>query len=462
MYRSGDHPGAVWSQCGLAGGNCYLQATEQSAFVNFPFIGGSAGSFGQGPGIIGGLFGFPGFNAQIGTPTGGGGAHGNASLFPGMGSPVGSILPGIVLATTVIPCTALTGNCRPPQFPTPQSPITIPISFTVAPTCLPDAPFVSWPYGESSFNQYSVGAKIRLTGPHNPLGLAIIPFYRWYPDSANDASGWNQLQRGAGPGGKFTRGDFGVAGVVDARLSRHVNVSTNFTYIWNSNPTSEAMNGATLLDRPDEFHAGIGLDFPVNKHFQPIAEVRSTYYTGGKTPNAFNNNPVELIGGAKIYPKRWFGFGFWYRRHLNEQSESHFNLASTTTVTVNNLSGVFVPGRGIVIVPPFTVTGAPNGVPAGLRFSSDPNGFGVQFFAGHRHKRLVPIVAPNPPPVVAASASSSTITLPCQKVRLRRLSLSANYVIQLTPMRLMLTTKCLPPGVYRWQISGEGRNVTWI
>ena len=158
-------------------------------------------------------------------------------------------------------------------------------------------------------------------------------------------------------------------------------MSTNFTYIWNSNPKSDAagMNGATLLDRPDEFQAGIGLDFPINKHFQPIAEVRSTYYTGGKTPNAFNNNPVELIGGAKIYPKRWFGFGVWYRRHLNEQSESHFNLASTTTVTVNNLSGVFVPGRGIVVVPPFTVTGAPNGVPAGLRFSSDPNGFGVQF-----------------------------------------------------------------------------------
>ena len=70
------------------------------------------------------------------------------------------------------------------------------------------------------------------------------------------------------------------------------------------------MGGATLLDRPDEVLAGIGFDFPVNKHFQPIAEVRSTYYRGG-TPNALPNNPVELMGGAKIYPKRWFGFGVW-------------------------------------------------------------------------------------------------------------------------------------------------------
>jgi hypothetical protein len=446
---------------GSLAGTALFRPLNNQPFVNFPFIGGSAGTFGLTPGQIGGLFGFPGFNAQIGTPTGGGGAHGNASLFPGMGSPVGSILPGIVLATTVIPCTALTGNCRPPQFPDPQTPITIPISFTVAPSYLPDAPFVSRPYGESSFNQYSVGAKIRLTGPHNPLGLAIIPFYRWYPDSANDASGWNQLQRGAGPGGKFTRGDFGVAGVVDARLSRHVNVSTNFTYIWNSNPTSEAMSGATLLDRPDEFHAGIGLDFPINRHFQPIAEVRSTYYSGGHTPNAFNNNPVEVIGGAKIYPKRWFGFGVWYRRHLNDQSEGHFNLASTTTVQVNNLSGVSVPGRGVVIVPGFTVTGAPNGVPAGLRFSSDPNGFGVQFFAGHRNPRAVP-PPPIPPPTVAASASSSTITLPCAEgLHSNTCPTSANYVIQLAANANSPQTLTYTWSVTGGKISGEGRNVTW-
>ena len=123
------------------------------------------------------------------------------------------------------------------------------------------------------------------------------------------AKGFNQLQRGAGPGGTFLRGDFGVIGFVDARLSTHVNVSANGGYIFNSNPRSSAMAGATLIDRPNELLAGIGFDFPVNKHFQPIAEVRSTYYTGSQTPNALPNNPVEVLGGAKVYPKRWFGFG---------------------------------------------------------------------------------------------------------------------------------------------------------
>jgi len=59
-------------------------------------------------------------------------------------------------------------------------------------------------------------------------------------------------------------------------LSQHVNVSANLGYILNSNPKSSAMNDAVLLDRPDEFLAGLGFDFPVNKHFQLIAEARST------------------------------------------------------------------------------------------------------------------------------------------------------------------------------------------
>jgi hypothetical protein len=25
------------------------------------------------------------------------------------------------------------------------------------------------------------------------------------------------------------------------------------------------------------------------------------------------------LGGVKIYPRRWFGFGFAYRRHMNQR-----------------------------------------------------------------------------------------------------------------------------------------------
>ena len=70
------------------------------------------------------------------------------------------------------------------------------------------------------------------------MGFGFIPFYRWYPDKADDFSGFNQMQRGAGPGAQL--GDFGLVGFADGRLSEHVNVSANLGYILNSNPKSEA------------------------------------------------------------------------------------------------------------------------------------------------------------------------------------------------------------------------------
>ena len=79
------------------------------------------------------------------------------------------------------------------------------------------------------------------------------------------------------------------------------------------------MGDAVLLDRPDELLAGLGFDFPVNKHFQLIGEARSTMYMAASTPNAFNNNPVDALGGIKIFPARWWGFGLAYRRHMNQQ-----------------------------------------------------------------------------------------------------------------------------------------------
>ena len=42
---------------------------------------------------------------------------------------------------------------------------------------------------ESSFDDFSIGAKWRLTGPNNPFGFGLIPFYRFYLDKPDDASG---------------------------------------------------------------------------------------------------------------------------------------------------------------------------------------------------------------------------------------------------------------------------------
>jgi hypothetical protein len=104
---------------------------------------------------------------------------------------------------------------------------------------------------------------------------------------------------------------------------------------------------------------------------------------------------VEFIGGIKIYPRRWFGFGAAFRRHLNQQDDGHFN-SQDFNISVNQLSNIFVPGRGTVAVPGTTVSATLNGVPRGFDFSEDPNGFIGQFWIGRRNARALP-----PPPNVA-------------------------------------------------------------
>lgn len=435
--------------------NTYYTAGQP--FVQSPFIGGIGPNFGEGPGGLGLRFGFPGFSTAIGTPVGGNGNFGSASSFPGMGSPVGSILPGLVLATVTLPCTALTGNCRPPGSPGALNPIVVPVTFTVSPSYLPDAPFINRLYGQSSFSTFVAGAKWRVNNPNSPLGIALVPFYRWYADKPE--SGFNMLQRGASPGANI--GDFGLIGVVDGRLSQHVNVSANLGYVLNSNPKS---GDAVLLDRPDEFLAGIGFDFPINKHFQPMAEIRSTQYVGSHTPNALNNNPIEFLMGLKVYPRRWWGFGAWYRRAINDERLKMF-VANDASTAIQQTTNVNVPGRGIVVVPGTAFAATTNGAPLGFIPSSDPHGFGFQFFAGHRKSRE-PSILPNQPPTVALSASTAAITLPCAEG-----SHSTSNSCPASPsMAVGLNAKATDPDgdtlLYTYtvsggRVSGEGANVNW-
>jgi hypothetical protein len=233
-------------------------------------------------------------------------------------------------------------------------------------------------------------------------------------------------------------------------LSKHANLSVNFGYIVNSNP--KGLGDFVLLDRPDEFLVGLGFDFPVNKFFQPVAEVRSTQYVGGRTPNAFENNPVEVIGGVKIYPRRWFGFGAAYRRHLNSQDSAHFNDASAT-VNVVQVTGATA-----------TVTPTTGGAPTGFNFSDDPNGFIGQFWIGRRNARALPPPPNAAPTVNSVTASTSSIMLPCPEGR-------TSETCTPSPSReVQITVQATDPDndtlLYTWsvtggRISGEGRQVTW-
>ncbi|HEV7902308.1 MAG TPA: hypothetical protein VGO96_00600 [Pyrinomonadaceae bacterium] len=403
----------------VIGQQALFRPVGNQPFVQFPFVGGSAGNFSNG------FAGFdPRFVFTLAGPTGnnaGGSKFGAAANFPGIGSIFGSILPGIVLRQRVVPATLTT------------SAIVVPDVFTLAPTYLPDAPFISRLYGESSFSTFSIGAKWRLTGPDNPFGFGFIPFYRFYADNADDRSGFNQMQRGSSPGGNI--GDFGLVMFADGRLSRSVNVSANLGYILNSNPRSELLGDAVLLDRPDELIAGVGIDFPVTQHFQPIIEMKSVQYVGGRTPNAFQNNPIDFLAGIRVFPKRWMGFSAAYRAHMNQQGSRIFN------------------DRG------------PDDFPRNFIRSDDAHGYIFQFWAGRRNERA-PTVVPNNPPTTAVSASPSRVVLAAECGPDQRPVEGCTA----TGSTVQLAANATDPDgdtlLYTWsttggRITGDGANVTW-
>ncbi|HEX8286927.1 MAG TPA: hypothetical protein VF556_02970, partial [Pyrinomonadaceae bacterium] len=434
-------------------GNRAVYRPQGAPFVQFPFVGGNAGTFGlTSPFFSGPIFGFPaGTNATLGGVRAGGDG---ADLFPGIGSVYGSILPGVVLQTVCT--TAGVTTCAPGA--------TAPSVFTAAPAYLPDAPLVNRNFGESAFNTFTIGAKIRFTGLNNPIGVGVIPFYRFYADQPNDSSGFNQLQRGASAGGggwnpfSDNRGDFGAILFADARLQKWINVSANLGYIYNSDirGTLGATEDVVFLDRGDEVLAGVAVDFPVNKYFQPILEARTTQYVGGRTPNAFENNPFDGLAGVRIFPARWMGFGLAYRHHFNQQDRDSFDDETNTS------QSVFIPGTATV--PNRTITTSFAGVPPGFRTSTDPHGFIVQFFAGRRDKRQAEIIN-QPANVTSVTLSESRVTLPCATGFRPRAGVTCS-----DDMSVNVTTTAVDPEndvlTYNYTVSGgrvvgQGANVSW-
>ena len=439
-------PPAIVLAPGTAGSlfnTAIYRPTGTGPFVQFPFNGGSFGNLGlSGTFVSGPQFGFPaGTVAVLGPPRAGGNGADN---FPGVGSVFGGILPGIVFQTA---CAGPGATCSASN--------TVPTVFTLAPSYLNDAPFINRTYGESSFNTFTGGVKWRFTGLNNPVGIGVVAWYKWFADNADDFSGFNQLQRGASPGGN--RGDIGVTLVADARLRKWVNLSANVGYVYTSNPKS---NGFTLLDRGDELQSAIGVDFPVNKFFQPIFEIRSLKYIGGRTPNAFENDPIDASAGLRIFPTRWAGFGFAYRYHANEQDQESFNQDRTFT------SSAFIPciPANTGNCTPRTISTSFTGMPPGFLPSEDPHGYIVQAFIGRRNKRAVDVIN-LPANVTNLTVSDTQIFLPCPAGQVPGEGSTCADNMQLS----VATTAVDPENdilTYNYTVSGgrivgTGASVTW-
>ncbi|CAN5470115.1 hypothetical protein BH10ACI3_BH10ACI3_11650 [soil metagenome] len=360
-------------------------------FTQFPYTNGNAGTYNlQFPYFSGNVFGFNNnANATLGPPRVGGAAD----LFPGVGSVYGGILPGIVLSSTTLlsPTGAAAGEG--------------PVVFTTAPTYIADAPFINRTWGTSAFNTMDFGFKWRFNNVESPVGFGVSAFYRWNLDTADSLSGFNMLQRGAGGGGN--RGDVGVTAFADARVAKWANVSANVGYLYTTAARGN-FGGTeyTLLDRPDELTASVGVDFPVNRHFQPMLEFRSLTYVGGRTPNALERNPIDGLAGFRWFWKRWVGMSFAYRYNFNQQDAGSFDDSSHSTA-------ITLPCRvGQTNCSPTVITNTFKGTPQGFVPSTDPNGYIAQFFIGRRDARRGDIVN-QVANVDSVNLNMTVITLPC-------------------------------------------------
>lgn len=437
-------------------GSAVFRPAGSGPFVAFPYAGGSTGNFGAPAGFFSGpLFGFPANTVPTigGVVSGGSGAD----AFPGLGSTYGSILPGIVFQTI----------CTQSTSPTCANGILAPRVFDARPSYNPDAPFINRTYGESAFSTYTAGGKIRFNDVNDWWGIALVAAYRWYQDNADSASSFNQLQRGASPGGKWNRGDILATIAFDGRVAKWWNIAVNAGYHWNRSVKSEAFGGeTTILDRGDEFLLSVGTDFPVNKYFQPIAEFRHLRYVGGRTPNAFENDPYEGLAGIRVFPQRWFGFSAAYRHHFNQQDRDSFDNEQSVTQTalVPCFASQQTSGGPSCATPFLTFTNSYSGVPPGFRTSSDPHGFLFQAFVGRRNSRQEEAVNQFAN-VTALSVSDSEIKLGCPPGFRPAEGETCNESTSVS-----VTTTAVDPEndilTYNYTVSGgrivgSGANVTW-
>jgi PKD domain len=307
----------------------------------------------------------------------------NTAVYPGLGAPVGGILPAIA-------------------------------SEGLRPSYYPNAPFLAR-RADNHAGDVWLGGKVRLTGPESSFGFALLPMVK-IPTTRELNTG---LERGRGTGAF----DYGVIAAVDGRLSRYINLSGNIGFIKKGDPRADDMNLGPLcvgcgviqgfgaseraLDLPNELRAGIGIDFPLSQYLQLIAEINSTVFVGSRTPSLLENNPLNLVAGARIFPVRWFAIHAAYQRHLNQSN------------------------RDIV---------------------HDPDGFIFGLSLGHLNSRTEPVppAPPNQPPAVSLAVGPITVG----SADLLRASASTVCVGDKVALNATASDPNGDPLLYSWNSSG--------
>lgn len=192
-------------------------------------------------------------------------------------------------------------------------------------TFSPDAPFISRQFGEPGFNKFTVVNKGHLTGQTNLFGVGVLTYYPWYADKPNDIKGFNQLQRGASPGGDWD--DIGVVLFGGARLRALLNISADLGDVWNSNVRGELPNREyTLPDRPNKLHAAISTGFEIN--MKNVMEIISSSNNDNISVQIVTQKTIPAKNDVEVRKE----IEIPTENQLCLQEEGQFGLTNTKTV----------------------------------------------------------------------------------------------------------------------------------
>lgn len=291
----------------------------------------------------------------FGPPQPGAGS-GSTAFFPRTGNRTGSILP---------PVGALAGPINGVFF--------VPFDTAGYYNEFPFFPFADASGPRMSSNglgDLTLGFKLSVTDPEDPFSVGVAALFK-IPSARNfdalaDGRGAGAVD--AGPVLIFSEQLYG------SRLRFHQNIGYLFT-------GAVKRSGVQILDRRDELHLDTGVEIAPWNEVVYIAELNSTVYVAGGTPNLNPVNPMDLRLGARFYlfDGRFHIGGAWQMFLNNADRREMFTIEPIT----RNV-------RRVIIEP------------------DEANGFVFHIGFGKRPPRIPP-PPPNRPPTVNLEADKTEV-----------------------------------------------------